>query len=237
MLVPYNAASKATPPKAAKPDPNYFQPEQIDAIWDSLETEPLKWQVIVHLLAITGCRRGEIMGLRWDRVDLTNSQIKIDTNLLYSSKREEGDKIYVDSTKTDSSYRFIKLPPETMQLLKEYHREYLQNKLLLGKRWNDTGFLFTKSDGTPMFPDSITAWLSKFAKRHNLPHINPHAFRHSMASILIQNGQDIVSVSKRLGHAQTSTTANIYAHIIAEADERAADCIAGAILRKNSKTG
>ena len=80
MLVPYNAASKATPPKAAKPDPNYFQPEQIDAIWDSLETEPLKWQVIVHLLAITGCRRGEIMGLRWDRVDLTNSQIKIDTN-------------------------------------------------------------------------------------------------------------------------------------------------------------
>ena len=58
-----------------------------------------------------------------------------------------------------------------------------------------------------------------------------------MASILIQNGQDIVSVSKRLGHAQTSTTANIYAHIIAEADERAADCIAGAILRKNSKTG
>ena len=174
----------------------------------------LKWQVIVHLLAITGCRRGEIMGLRWDRVDFKNSQIKIDTNLLYSSKREEGDKIYIDTTKTDTSYRFIKLPPETMQLLKEYHREYLQTKLLLGERWNDTGFLFTKLDGTPMIPDSITAWLAKFSRRHNLPHINPHAFRHSMASILIQNGQDIVSVSKRLGHAQTSTTANIYAHIM-----------------------
>ena len=237
MLVPYNAAAKATPPKAAKSDPNYFQPEQIAAIWDALEKEPLKWQVIVHLLAITGCRRGEIMGLRWDRVDFKNSQIKIDTNLLYSSKREEGDKIYIDTTKTDTSYRFIKLPPETMQLLKEYHREYLQTKLLLGEKWNDTGFLFTKLDGTPMIPDSITAWLAKFSRRHNLPHINPHAFRHSMASILIQNGQDIVSVSKRLGHAQTSTTANIYAHIIAEADERAADCIAGAILRKNSKTG
>lgn len=237
MLVPYNAADKATPPKAPKSDPNYFQPDEIAAIWEALESEPLKWQVIVHLLAITGCRRGEIMGLRWDRVDFKASQIRIDTNLLYSSKREEGDKIYIDSTKTDSSYRFIKLPPETMQLLKDYHREYLKTKLLLGEQWNDTGFLFTKENGDPMIPDSITAWLAKFSKRHNLPHINPHAFRHSMASILIQNGQDIVSVSKRLGHAQTSTTANIYAHIIAEADERAADCIAGAILRKNTKTG
>ena len=172
-----------------------------------------------------------------DRVDFKASQIRIDTNLLYSSKREEGDKIYIDSTKTDSSYRFIKLPPETIQLLKDYHREYLKAKLLLGENWNDTGFLFTKADGTPMIPDSITAWLSKFSERHNLPHCNPHAFRHSMASILIQNGQDIVSVSKRLGHAQTSTTTNIYSHIIQEADERASECIAGAILRKKSKIG
>lgn len=237
MLVPYNAADKASPPKAGRPDPNYYQPDEIAAIWEALETEPLKWQVIVHLMIVTGCRRGEIMGLRWDRVDFKNSQIKIDTNLLYSSKREEGDKIYIDSTKTDGSYRFIKLPPETMQLLKDYHKEYLKTKLLLGEKWNDTGFLFTKADGNPMIPDSITAWLNKFSERHNLPHCNPHAFRHSMASILIQGGQDIVTVSKRLGHAKTSTTTDIYSHIIAEADEKAADCIAGAVLRKNTKTG
>ena len=172
------------------------------------------------------------MGLRWDRVDFKNSQIKIDTNLLYSSKREAGDKIYIDSTKTDSSYRFIKLPPETMQLLKEYHRVYLQTKLLLGERWNDTGFLFTKLDGTPMIPDSITAWLAKFSRRHNLPHINPHAFRHTMASILYFNHADSVSISKRLGHAQVSTTENIYAHIIDEADKSNADILESVFLKK-----
>lgn len=237
MLVPYNAADKATPPKAPKSDPNYFQTATVAAIWEALEQEPLKWQVITHLLAVTGCRRGEIMGLRWDRVDFKNSQIKIDTNLLYSSKRPEGEKIYIDTTKTEGSYRFIKLPAETMQLLRDYHREYLTTRLSLGGQYNAQGFLFTKADGNPMIPDSITAWLSKFSERHNLPHMNPHAFRHTMASILIQNGQDIVSVSKRLGHAQTSTTTDLYSHIIQEADERASECIAGAILRKNANAG
>ena len=68
MLVPYNAAAKATPPKAAKKAPNYFQPKTISEILKALEAEPLKWQLITHLLLVTGCRRGEIMGLKWDKV-------------------------------------------------------------------------------------------------------------------------------------------------------------------------
>ena len=65
-----------------------------------------------------------------------------------------------------------------------------------------------------MHPDSVTDWMNKFSKRHELPHINPHAFRHTMASMLYFNGVDSVSISKRLGHAQVSTTANIYAHVM-----------------------
>ena len=96
MLVQYNASAKATPPKAAKKEVNYFQPEDIVRIREALDKEPLKWKVATHLLLITGCRRGEVMGLRWDRVDFANSKIKIDTNLLYSAKRG----IYEDTTKT-----------------------------------------------------------------------------------------------------------------------------------------
>ena len=65
-----------------------------------------------------------------------------------------------------------------------------------------------------MNPTSITAWLRKFSMRRGLPHINPHAFRHSVASILISAGTDIVTVSKQLGHAQVSTTGDIYSHVI-----------------------
>ncbi len=81
----------------------------------------------------------------------------------------------------------------------------------------------------------ITAWLQKFSMKHDLPHLNPHAFRHTMASVLINSGQDIVSVSKRLGHAQTSTTLNIYAHVVAEADAKSAECLADVILRPTKK--
>ena len=230
MLVQYNAAAKATPPKAAKKEVNYFQPEDIVRIREALDKEPLKWKVATHLLLITGCRRGEVMGLRWDRVDFANSKIKIDTNLLYSAKRG----IYEDTTKT-GTVRFIKLPTETMELLRQYRRWYMELKIKNGARWQDTGFLFVKENGEPMIPDGITAWLSEFSKRHDLPHINPHAFRHTMASILINSGKDVVSVSKRLGHAKVSTTTDIYSHIIMEADEQASECLVDVMLRPTKK--
>lgn len=230
MLVPYNAADKTSPPKAARSEVNYFQQDDLERILIALEDEPLRWRVITHLLLITGCRRGEVMGLRWSRVDFKNSQIKIDTNLLYSPKRG----VYEDTTKTDSSVRFIKLPAETMQLLKEYRRWYEELRALNGDRWNETDFCFVKDDGTVSNPDGITAWLRKFSARRGLPHINPHAFRHTMASILIKDGRDAVSVSKRLGHAKVSTTMDIYAHIIKEADEQASECLADAILRSDN---
>lgn len=230
MLVQYNSAAKATPPKTTKKEVNYFQPEDIVRIREALDKEPLKWKVATHLLLITGCRRGEVMGLRWDRVDFANSKIKIDTNLLYSAKRG----IYEDTTKT-GTVRFIKLPTETMELLRQYRCWYMELKIKNGDRWHDTGFLFVKENGDPMIPDGITAWLSEFSKRHDLPHINPHAFRHTMASILINSGKDVVSVSKRLGHAKVSTTTDIYSHIIMEADEQASECLADVMLRPTKK--
>ena len=102
MLVPYNAAAKATPPKVAKKAPNYFQPETISEILKALEAEPLKWQLITHLLLFTGCRRGEIMGLKWEKVDFENSRVKIDRALIVSPS--EG--VYESTTKTsDVRYR------------------------------------------------------------------------------------------------------------------------------------
>ena len=82
-----------------------------------------------------------------------------------------------------------------------------------------------------MHPDSVTDWLAKFSRRHGLPHIHPHAFRHTMASLLYFNGVDSVSISKRLGHAQVSTTANIYAHVMEAADQRNADILADVFLK------
>ena len=87
-LVPFNVAGRAMLPKAEHKEVNYFQPEQVTAIRDALETESIKWKTLIHLFLITGARRGEILGLKWDKVDFGNNRIYICNSVLYSRLRK-----------------------------------------------------------------------------------------------------------------------------------------------------
>lgn len=227
-LVATNVAKRAVLPKVQQKEVNYFQPEEVAAILDALESEPIKWRTIMHLFLVTGARRGEILGLKWEQVDFDNKRIHICRTIMYTPDRG----IYEDTPKTASSVRYISLPDETVRLLRQYRSWQNEQRLHMGEYWQDQDFVFCQDDGSPMHPDSVPNWLGKFSKRHGLPHINAHAFRHTMASMLYFNGMDSVSISHRLGHAQVSTTANIYAHIIEEADRQSADIIADAMLKK-----
>ena len=106
----------------------------------------------------------------------------------------------------------------------------LRRAELLGLRWQDTrweqlrdawedqdGRVFTTDTGAPMFPDSLTQWFSGFIARSAMPKVTVHSLRHTYASLMIADGVPLVVVSRQLGHAQASTTANIYAHAIASA--------------------
>ena len=227
-LIPMNVAARAEPPKVEKHEPNYLQPETIPLMLDALEREPLKWRMLVHLMLVTGARRGEILGLKWENVDFDNSRIYICRSISYTPDRG----VYESTPKTASSKRYVSLPQETMQMLKQYRTWQSGEILRLGEYYHRQGFVFSQDNGAPMHPDSVTDWLAKFSKRHGLPHINPHAFRHTMASMLYFNGVDSVSISKRLGHAQVSTTANIYAHVMEAADKKNADILADVFLKK-----
>lgn len=226
--VPFNAAARADLPKATRKDVAYLQPEQVVAIRDAAEKEPLKWKVILHLFLVTGARRGEILGLKWEDVDAENNRLYICRNVLYSKERG----IYIDTPKTAKSVRWVSVPAETIRLLMHYKAKQAEERLQVGEHYKDEGFVFAQWDGKPMHPDSVTRWLARFSERHDLPHINPHAFRHTMASLLYFNGVDSVSIAHRLGHAQVSTTANIYSHIIDAAEKRNADIIENVFLKK-----
>lgn len=230
MLVPYNAAEKATPPRNDRSEAECFQPNEILEILDCLQDEPIRWRTITHMLIITGCRRGEIMGLHWNDIDWDNNQICVRHNLLYTAKTG----IYEDSTKTRTT-RYVKLPLESMQVLRAYKAWYEELRDTMGDRWQNTPYVFVRDNGTALSPDSISGWLKGFEERHGLVDVHAHKFRHSMASILINQGTDIVAVSKRLGHATVSTTTDIYSHIIKEADAKSAECIADAYLRRPTK--
>lgn len=227
LLIPANPASNATPPKAKPPSPDYYQPDEVSKILDALEEAPLKWRAATYFLIDTGCRRGEACGLKWDSIDFEGHIVVLDKALLYS--RRIG--TYEDTTKSDRE-RILQISPETINVLRLWKAEQDNMKDAYGSLWVNTGYIFTRNNGDHMNPDSLTDWLNKFSKKHDLPHIHPHAFRHTSASTMIANNVDIVSVAGELGHASPVTTTKIYAHQIAEAKARASNVRMGIFQKK-----
>lgn len=231
MIVMYNPASKATPPKPETPDRDYFQPDELDQILEALERAPLRWKTATYLLIDTGCRRGELMGLTWDCVDLDSGIITIDKALLYTASRGA----YLGPPK-NKHVRSMRVAPETLALLRELKAYQDDVKEDLGDAWIDSGFVIAGDTGGRMDPSSISTWLRKFSARENLPYLHPHAFRHTAASTMIANGVDLVTTAAELGHANAATTTTIYAHQIAVARARASN-IRGSVFRYRNTGG
>lgn len=186
-------------------------------------------RTLLMLFVVTGCRRGEIFALKWENVDFTMGQIKIEHSLNYLPGRG----IYEGETKT-SNTRYIVLPEETVSLLKKYRAWQAEQRLFMGDQWIESGYVFTAKNGEHKNPASFNGMLCRFCSRHGLPRINPHTFRHTAASVLLSNGIDVLTVSKMLGHAATSTTLNVYGHAVEEAKRKAAECISNTILKKKN---
>ena len=124
---------------------------------------------------MSGCRRGERLGLKWDHVNWESGQIHIDCTLLYAGDRG----VYEGTPKTRDSVRTIKLPEETMALLEEYRQWQEAQRQKLGEKWEESPYVFPGERGGRMNPSQLGNWLVRFQKRHGLPHLNPHAFRHT----------------------------------------------------------
>lgn len=127
-------------------------------------------------------------------------------------------------------------------MLLEYKEWQDRQKQKMGDAWLDKDDrIFTSDLGEPIFPGSITQWFSKFIKRSGLPKVTVHSLRHTYASLMIADGVPLVIVSHNLGHAQQSTTSNIYSHVIASAEAKAAqtfdkfnDILAPSIKNENA---
>ena len=131
-----------------------------------------------------------------------------------------------------SSRRVIRLPSPAISALKALKIHQAQERLKLGEQWQNSNKIFTTWNGKPIHPDTVSGWFHDFIKRHNLPDIKVHNLRHTNATLLIFNGTDIKTVSQRLGHANVSTTGNLYTHAIKTADERAAEALADILTTK-----
>ena len=219
---------KVQPPKIEQKEAAHLDEDQAAALLEALEEEPIQYKTMVHLLLFTGLRKGELMGLEWQDIDFDRGLMQIVRASQYIPKAG----IITKEPKNKKSQRTIKVSPSLLETLRAYRVWQAEQRLLIGDHWKDCGRLFTTWEGKPMHPDTLPRWFDKFLKRHGLPDINIHGLRHTCASLMIAANVDLRTVSKRLGHAQVSTTGNIYAHQIQSADEAAADAIELALHRK-----
>lgn len=231
-IISRNPADFATKPKVPKHEADFFEIDDVIRIGKALSQEPLKWRIITHLLIDTGARRGEIMGVKWDSIDFSKNRITLSNNLQYTPERG----IYDETLKTEEC-RTLAIAEYIISLFRQLKKEQLEDQFRFGTYWIQTNYCFVNSRGLPLHPDSINNWLNGFSKRHGLPHVHPHKFRHTQASILYYACLDPVTISKRLGHSDVSTTQNIYSHLMKGSDRRASDVVENLLYNKDVVDG
>jgi len=222
-----NPAMAARSPKRTKPDMATWTAAQLGEFLTGVEDDPL--QAAYVLIATTGMRRGEAMGLRWQDVDLDAGFVRIRQTLTAVSNG-----LVFDTTKTAKSQRRISLDQSTVAALRRHRARQAEDRLLAGEGWDESNDLaFTRADGTPVHPDRWTRAFQRHVTRLGLPELRgPHSLRHTWATLALEAGVHPKVVSERLGHSTIAITLDTYSHVVEGMDADAATRVADQIFKK-----
>lgn len=224
-MIQINPAHNVTLPSLENTEKKCYTLEQAQNFLNALEQEPTKYKAFFVLAIYGGFRRGEILGLEWQDLDFKDCIIKIRRTSAHT--KELG--TFTDTTKTVKSQRTLKLPPVVFDVLRQHKIAQAEERISLGDQWHPSDRLFTGVFGDPMHPNTPYSWLKSFCDRTGQPFLGVHQFRHLNASLLINSGADVRTVSASLGHSQVTTTLNIYAHTFADAQAKAGEAVAAAL--------
>lgn len=215
-LISFNPAKSVTAPTVVPQLPNYYQPAEIEKIKQMLNEQSIKWKTIGYMLMVLGARRGEIAGIKRSNINFEKNEILISTCVLYNKR----DGVYVKDYPKGRKYRVLPIPGELKEILTQYLAWLDREKKIWGDLWKDSDYIFVGEKGGIINPDNITQELrrisEKYKKKGDYPYLNPHAFRHTVASMLISKNIDVVTVAGYLGDVPV-TISNKYAHVINDA--------------------
>ncbi|WP_374712963.1 tyrosine-type recombinase/integrase [Symbiobacterium terraclitae] len=225
-IIPRNPTDAVDAPKPARKDMRVLAREQIQALMGVLEGDALG---PLYLLALyTGCRRGELVALRWQDVDLDNALIRI-TRTAQLVDYE----VRWSEPKTARSRRVIALPDAAVEMLRRHRKRQLEERIAKGGDYEDQGLVFAQSDGRPWNPSHVTQHWAVVLERAGLPHVRLHDLRHTHATLLLEAGVHPKVVSERLGHSTTTLTLDVYSHVMPSMQREAAAAIDDALSRPN----
>jgi integrase len=168
------------------------------------------------LLLTSGLRRGESLALQWDDLDFNTGTLGVSKALVQIDGVPT-----MSEPKTLKSYRTIAVGVETLDGLKTHRRRQSEERLG-STEWAEGDYIFTRKDGSLLRPDQVYVSFKRLVSEAGLPWIRLHGLRHTMASLALQSGVDVATVSERLGHADVGITTRTYLHGSAESDRQAA---------------
>jgi integrase len=219
-LTEINAADQSDPPRATSEALNEM------STWTACEVSTFLAAVkkddlypLWHLLAMTGLRRGEALGLRCNDVEPANRRLVVRQTWI-----EVGARCYISKPKTARGRRVVALDAGTSKILRRH-------VLLHMRRHAGSEWLFTDEDGLPLKPREVTRSFRQLVRGAGLPKIRLHDLRHTHATLALEAGVHPKIISERLGHSTVAFTLDVYSHAVAHLQAEAAEEIAQAVLR------
>lgn len=191
---------------------NFLSKDELIAFLSAVDRiDDMKQSTFLRLLAMSGCRMGELLGLQWGNVFLDKGYIKIKQTLA----RGENRRLYLETPKTKASIREIPLDPETITALRTWRRKQKEDLLALGfNAMSPEQLVFSKINTNGFIQLSTPIkWLNKVLDRLDTKRITLHGLRHTHATMLLESGRTLKDVSARLGHSSIEITSDLYIHV------------------------
>jgi len=207
-LVTRNIVTYAHPPHEPFREMQILNADKVERFM--VATHRHKYEPLFHLAIVSGMRLRELLALRWEDIDWVKQSLQIQRQL--SKTPNTGDMFQL--LKTRSSKRALALGNETIQVLRDHHYQQWLQRLRAGDKWIDNGLIFTNSKGGPLCAGYISQTFKKLLASTGIPPVRFHDIRHTNASLLISHGVPPTTVARRLGHSKTSTTLDVYSHLM-----------------------
>lgn len=230
-FVATNVAERAKPPRpraAAPTELRYWTPEELRSFLDLIAGQ--RMEAAWHVAAMTGMRRGEVLGLRWRDIDLDAARIHVRQALVSVAY-----KLIMSTPKTHQA-RVIDLDAGTVEQLHRHRFRQLAERSKWGDEYDDADLVFCKENGTPLHPQTFTQAFERLVTRSGLPKIRLHDLRHTHATIALRAGVPVKVISERLGHETPAFTMTQYAHVIPGMQAVAARDIAELVHDRNERS-
>ena len=224
QLLARNPADAVEAPRPERYEIPALSPDKVQSVIAAADVT--EYGALVHAATMTGLRLGELLGLRWQDLDLDSGTLYVRQTCQWLSQQG----FIFRQPKSPSSNRSVALSPATVERLKQHRVEKIEQRLAVGLAHREDGLVFTNALGQPIHPSTLRGAWQRLAKAAGLERLRFHDLRHAHASLLLQQGVHPKIVSERLGHSGVGITLDTYSHVLpglqAEAAARLDDLLA-----------